>query len=114
MARAILLNVGVFEATNAIRRNTATYQLNYQSTSDEFQHNTIRILANGTRVVPSIENSTAVVILKTDNPLTVTVTPVEGAAFTVQVRQFFVLDQPFVSLSITAGVNGANLFIHQT
>ena len=111
--RSILLNIGVFEANNALRRSTDKVGLNYLSTSDEYRHLKITLAANTTKTFEGLAPRTAVTILRTSSPVRITVVlpppvvvtdpPLPDLVFTV--NKFFVFDQTYQSLAVQ---------IHQT
>lgn len=115
MARAILLNTAVFNADNAVRRNSATYNMNYQSLSDSFVDLSVTVPALTSREFVAPVPSVAVTVLRTNRPVSCrfrlrdNVTDID-----LRVSKFLVIDFDFHKVTITTEGEPAHVELHQT
>lgn len=112
--RAILINVGVYNADSGVRRNVGQYRTNYLSDSGSFVTNSLTVAATQSLTLDAL-NPAKVTVLRVSAPVTCSflmrddVTTLEFA-----VGQLLLVDFDFKSLTITAGSADTSVELHQT
>lgn len=107
--KALLLNVGVFEAHASVRKSRGAYSLNYRNESNSLAKVEVDLASTeGFTVQSAADPSAATMIRVTGGPVRVTLVlgPVSGIrtaleTITVQVNQFFVLDDNVQTVTVT-------------
>lgn len=113
MKRAILVNVGVFEATNTVRRNVAAWNLNYPSDGNNFSRAVVDIAASGTKTVSAFSATPSLLLVRTDEAVTLAITRADDSVLTVPVKRLFVWEADWKSVLITAGATATRVQILQ-
>ena len=101
--RALVINLGVFQADNNLRRSIASLSLNYPSPGNAIE-SVVRDLAPGQSVTFNSSNaSTAVTLLRCTKPVSVTYHINVGAGVTVvtSVRSCLLVDDNVGSITVT-------------
>lgn len=113
--RAILINTGVFNATDVVRRNVGQYAVNYTSQSESFIDLSVKVEASSSRVLVSPLPSVAVTILRTTTPVTCQFLLRDNVTtLSLEVSKFLVVDFDFKQLTITTSTIAALVEVHQT
>lgn len=115
MSRALLLNTAVFNADNAVRRNSATYNMNYASGSDSFVDLSVTVPPMSSREFVAPVPAVAVTVLRTNRPVTCTFRLRDNVTnLDLPVSKFLVVDFDFLKMTITSGTDQAYVELHQT
>lgn len=98
--KAVLLDVRAYQADNNIRRSVASFSVNYASTAEGLSTNSFLLAVNATKVLANDMNPSAMTLLRTSQPLTVTITFRNTSQLTLIVTRMMLLDSDISSLSI--------------
>lgn len=110
--KTLQLNLGVFIATNNIRRNTASFRGNVNSKTGTVQQISSSILAAGSYTIDAITEVSALV-LQTSGPLEATILA-PGGTLTATINELFVIDFPFTSVVLNnTGQSGVSINVIQ-
>lgn len=113
--RSILLDTGVFNATNSVRRNVGQYNLNYASDSEAFVDLSLPISAETSKTLDAPTPSVAVTVLRTSATVTCEfLLRDDVTTVSFDVAKFLVVDFDYKELTITTGETAATIELHQT
>lgn len=112
--KSILINAGVFNANNSVRRNVGQYGVNYPSESETLVDLSLVIDAASSKVVVAPTPSVAVTVIRTSAPVTCQfLLRDDVTVVTFDVAKFLSADFDFKQLTITAGDTAATVELHQ-
>lgn len=115
MPRAIIVNTAVFNADNALRRNSATYNMNYASKSDSFVDLSVTIPELSSREFVAPVPAVAVTVLRTSKPVVCSFRLRDNVTnIQMRVAKFAVIDFDFLKVTITTEADAAHIELHQT
>lgn len=108
ITRAMVINVGLFQADNNIRRSVGAYSLNYPSPTNSVNQQVVDLPAGQTIVFNSTNGATALTMLRCTLPVTLqyrlnVIAVVRPSPVTVNsfAKSFFMVDDDVGSVTIT-------------
>lgn len=114
MSKATLIDIRLQQADSNIRRNTASFSINYPAADDTAFAASYVIAAAGNKTITPIGSAPAVILVRSDGELEVVVTFADLSTAEFVMSKALLLDAPYTSLVFTnAGVDSVKLSVHQ-
>jgi hypothetical protein len=114
MSKATLIDIRVQQADNNIRRNTASFAINYPAADETAFAASYTIAPTDSKLVEPVSETPAVILVRTSAALSALITFSDNSTKTITVNKALLLDAGYKSIEFTnSGTESVNLFVHQ-